>query len=105
MAAGGGIDGLCRVRGRPEAKRLMPSFSRSARVAVNSGLRRFGYSPRWVPPRALSQPAGLIEVNFPMLAAHLMLTLKQPYFVGIGANDGVTHDPLYATSGGAASWL
>jgi len=30
-----------------------------------------------------------------MLAAHLMLTTRRPYFIGIGANDGVTHDPLY----------
>jgi FkbM family methyltransferase len=30
-----------------------------------------------------------------MLAAQLMLTTTRPYFIGIGANDGVTHDPLY----------
>jgi FkbM family methyltransferase len=95
MRAAGWIKGLCCVRVRLQVKHVMPSFSRGARVAVNSGLRRFGYSPRWVPPRALSQPARLIEVNFQMLAAHLMLTMKEPYFVGIGANDGVTHDPLY----------
>jgi FkbM family methyltransferase len=36
-----------------------------------------------------------VEVDFSMLAAHLMLTTRRPYFIGIGANDGVTHDPLY----------
>jgi FkbM family methyltransferase len=30
-----------------------------------------------------------------MLAAQLMLGTARPYFIGIGANDGVTHDPLY----------
>jgi FkbM family methyltransferase len=34
-------------------------------------------------------------MNFAMLAAHLMLKTARPYFIGIGANDGVTHDPLY----------
>ena len=48
-----------------------------------------------VSPCVLSRPGKMVEVNFAMLAAHLMLTTKRPYFIGIGANDGVTHDPLY----------
>jgi hypothetical protein len=73
---------------------LISSLSKGARDAVNSWLRQSGYSLRWVPPRVLSRLAS-IEVNFSMLAAHLMLTTAKPYFIGIGANDGVTHDPLY----------
>jgi len=70
-------------------------LSNGARASLNSRVRRLGYSLRWLPPRALSWPDQTIEINFSFLAAHLMLTTKQPYFIGIGANDGVTHDPLY----------
>jgi FkbM family methyltransferase len=48
-----------------------------------------------MPPAVLSRPGRVVEIDFSMAAAHLMLTTKRPYFIGIGANDGVTHDPLY----------
>src|SRR5664279_1658362 len=70
-------------------------LSKSLRDGLNSRLRELGYSLRWMPSRVLSRPEQMIEVNFSLLAAHLMLTTKKPYFIGIGANDGVTHDPLY----------
>ncbi len=70
-------------------------LSKGMRDVLNSWLRKLGYSLRWVPPRVLARPDQAIEVDFPMLAAHLMLTTRVPYFIGIGANDGVTHDPLY----------
>jgi FkbM family methyltransferase len=62
---------------------------------LNSRLRQLGYSLKWLPPRVLSRPDHAIDVDFSVLAAHLMLTTARPYFIGIGANDGVTHDPLY----------
>jgi hypothetical protein len=65
------------------------------REALNSKLRQHGYALRWMPPRAFLQANLTIEVGFSLLAAHLMLTTPEPYFIGIGANDGVTHDPLY----------
>jgi len=74
---------------------MISRFSKYARDALNSGLRQFGYSLRWLPPRVLSSPDQTVEVDFSLLAAHLMLTTPRPYFIGIGANDGVTHDPLY----------
>jgi FkbM family methyltransferase len=74
---------------------MISQLSKGVRDALNSRLRKLGYSLRWMPPRVLSQPDQTIEVDFSMLAAHLMLTTKRPYFIGIGANDGVTHDPLY----------
>jgi FkbM family methyltransferase len=73
----------------------MATISKLARDALNSRLRRYGYLLRWVPPRALWPSDRTIELGFPLVAAHLMLTVPQPYFIGIGANDGVTHDPLY----------
>lgn len=70
-------------------------ISKFVRNAVNSHLSKLGYSLRWMPPAVLSRPNQLVEVDFSMLAAQLMLTTRRPYFIGIGANDGVTHDPLY----------
>jgi len=74
---------------------MVSQLSTRGRDALNSWLYRRGYSLRWLPPRVLSHPDHTLEVNFSILAAHLMLTTKRPYFIGIGANDGVTHDPLY----------
>jgi len=54
-----------------------------------------GYSLRWYPPRLLKDGQRRLQVEFPHLAAHLMLRQPDVYFVGIGANDGVTHEPLY----------
>ena len=70
-------------------------LSEGPRNVLNSRLRKRGYSLRWMPPAVLSRPDQTVEVDFSMLAAHLMLTTRRPYFIGIGANDGVTHDPLY----------
>ncbi len=70
-------------------------LSKCVHDVLNSQLRKFGYLLRWLPPAVLSQPDRTIEIDFAMLAAHLMLTTRRPYFIGIGANDGVTHDPLY----------
>jgi FkbM family methyltransferase len=74
---------------------MLSWLSTGARNVLNSRLRKLGYSLSWMPPRVLSQPNQTVEVNFSILAAHLMLTTTRPYFIGIGANDGVTHDPLY----------
>jgi FkbM family methyltransferase len=65
------------------------------RAALNGQLRDCGYALKWMPAVALRQSDRVIDVNFAMLAAHLMLSQPEPYFIGIGANDGITHDPLY----------
>ena len=70
------------------------SLADLVRNPANRWLRQRGYALKWLPPRVTTLGMGL-DVNFEMLAAHLMLTTPQPSFVGIGANDGVTHDPLY----------
>jgi len=74
---------------------MIASIRGGIREALNSRLRQRGYSLRWMPRRVLSQANLTIEVGFSLLAAHLMLVTPRPYFIGIGANDGVTHDPLY----------
>lgn len=74
---------------------MFPALSNVARRTVNESLRRRGYLLRWLPPRALSGENKPIDVTFPLLAAHLMLATPKPYFINIGANDGVTIDPIY----------
>lgn len=74
---------------------MISRLSKRSRDAANSQLHRHGYSLKWTPPRALLRSNQTVEVSFSLLAAHLMLTTPRPYFIGIGANDGVTHDPLY----------
>lgn len=63
--------------------------------ALNRVLHGRGYALTWLPPRVLASPAAGVALSFPMLAAHLMLRRPKPFFIGIGANDGVTHDPLF----------
>lgn len=65
------------------------------RGALNARMNRLGYPLRWIPPRAVSASL-VLDVDFACLAAHLMLSVPKPFFIGIGANDGVTHDPLYS---------
>lgn len=74
---------------------MISTLLKRVREAVNSRLHHLGYSLTWMPPRVFAQPNQKIEIGFSLLAAHLMLTTVRPYFIGIGANDGVTHDPLY----------
>lgn len=62
------------------------------RDALNRRLHDRGYSLRWRPPQIAGRE---LATTFDLLASHLMLTVAQPYCVGIGANDGVTHDPLH----------
>jgi FkbM family methyltransferase len=73
---------------------FLASLNRAAYAALNPPLRERGYSLTWLPPRVVRDGSQL-EVTFAMLAAQLMLTTPRPYFIGIGANDGITHDPLY----------
>jgi FkbM family methyltransferase len=83
------------VRNRlTEIEHLSPRMA-YARAALNSWLEKHGYSLKWLPPSVLLPSNRTVEIDFSLLAAHLMLTTPQPYFINIGANDGVTHDPLY----------
>jgi FkbM family methyltransferase len=71
------------------------SISKQVKKVFNEKMQELGYALKWTPPGMIAKPGRLIDVDFPMLAAHLMLTTPHPYFIGIGANDGVTHDPIY----------
>ncbi|GGC41167.1 hypothetical protein GCM10011504_19540 [Siccirubricoccus deserti] len=73
----------------------MSGIMHRMRTLLNTQLGRRGYSLKWRPPHLLSSRDQVIELSFATLAAHLMLTTPRPFFIGIGANDGVTHDPIF----------
>lgn len=74
---------------------MMSVIVNRSRSAVSTALLRRGFPMKWAPPQALLPDHRMLSVDFQMLAAHLMLTVPKPFFIGIGANDGVTHDPIY----------
>ncbi len=54
-----------------------------------------GYRISWVPPIIMERPQAELRLSVEFAIAHLMLSKKDIYFVQIGANDGVTNDPMH----------
>ena len=71
------------------------SILKNMRELFNKKIKKYGYTTKWMPPNVVATPDKVIDVDFAMLSAQLMLAIPRPYFIGIGANDGVTHDPIY----------
>lgn len=65
-------------------------FSRFERLAS-----KIGYELTWKPPLLLSDQNAALTFDLEFVIAHLMLAKKNLYFLQIGANDGVTVDPLH----------
>lgn len=53
-----------------------------------------GYRIRWDPP-LLQNPDAELPLDLEFIVAHLMLRKKDIFFIQIGANDGVSADPVY----------
>jgi FkbM family methyltransferase len=58
-------------------------------------LRRRGYRITWVPPIMNSNQEAELPFEIEFVIAHLLLKKTDIFFVQIGANDGVSNDPLY----------
>lgn len=54
-----------------------------------------GYSVQWLPQSLLSDEAARVPISLEFFAGHLMLFQPKPVFVEIGANDGVSNDPVF----------
>jgi FkbM family methyltransferase len=80
FAAGGRVLGLIRS--------IYSRFERAARDR--------GYRITWAPRTVVNNMADR-ELGFDLefVVAHLMLRKKDIFFIQIGANDGITNDPLY----------
>jgi FkbM family methyltransferase len=62
---------------------------------ANELLARFGYRLRWYPPKLLADWHRHLELHFQHVAAQFMLKQKDIFFISIGANDGMTREPVY----------
>lgn len=54
-----------------------------------------GYRISWAPPTFLTQPDAELSFDLEFIIAHLMLARPSIFFIQIGANDGISNDPLY----------
>jgi FkbM family methyltransferase len=61
---------------------------------VENALTRRGYRITWAPPM-FATPDAELRFGLEFIIAHLMLTWHSIFFVQIGANDGISNDPLY----------
>jgi hypothetical protein len=62
---------------------------------ANELLARFGYRLRWYQPKLLADWHRHLELHFQHVAAQFMLKQKDIFFISIGANDGMTREPVY----------
>lgn len=68
---------------------------RSTYKKLEALARRRGYEVSWDPPALVNDPTARLELQLEHIIAHLMLTKRDLFFVEVGANDGVSNDPLY----------
>lgn len=71
------------------------SLLRSLFRQVEARLSRAGYRLRWQPQAVSGNPGCELPVSFEHLCAHLLLSKTDVVFLEIGANDGVTIDPIW----------
>lgn len=62
---------------------------------LESYLLRQGYRMSWAPSTFIRNPQSELSFELEFLIAHLMLSKPSPFFVQIGANDGISNDPLH----------
>lgn len=67
----------------------------SPTVLAKRWLASRGVAVRWISPALAQQPEQQLKIDFAMVAAHLGSCVDRPYFVNIGAHDGITFDPLW----------
>ncbi|HEU0157086.1 MAG TPA: FkbM family methyltransferase [Stellaceae bacterium] len=60
-----------------------------------NAIRPLGYRISWVPPVILSNPKAELPFELEFVIAHLLLQKDDIFFIQIGANDGISNDPLY----------
>jgi FkbM family methyltransferase len=62
---------------------------------LESGLAHTGHVLYWQPRALTNNAAAGLHASFELVCAHLLMTKPNPVFLEIGANDGVTTDPLF----------
>ncbi|MGH7153945.1 MAG: FkbM family methyltransferase, partial [Acetobacteraceae bacterium] len=72
----------------------MPNLLKRGFRGLEAIARRYGYRVSWTPPAVLKSGREL-SFDFEFAVAHLMLSRPEVFFVQIGANDGISNDPLH----------
>jgi FkbM family methyltransferase len=72
------------------SRHLMKWVFRKLEVAANHR----GYRITWAPPTLIAEPQAELAFDLEYVIAHLMLVRPSIFFIQIGANDGVTTDPI-----------
>jgi FkbM family methyltransferase len=62
---------------------------------LHNVLKRQGYSVQWLPQVMVDDEAARVPISLEFFVGHLMLFKPRPVFVEIGANDGVSNDPIF----------
>lgn len=62
---------------------------------IESLASRRGYRISWTPIALLERPNAELCFDLEYISAHFMLTHPSDFFIQIGANDGISADPLY----------
>lgn len=73
---------------------MVTDLPRRAWRRIEAALERRGYTVRWQPD-ALRHREARLEANLELVLPHLLLSVPEPFFLEIGANDGVANDPLH----------
>jgi FkbM family methyltransferase len=73
----------------------MESIFRRLYNLFEQTMRRYGYRISWVPPVMNKNPQAELPFEIEFVIAHMLLTKRDIFFIQIGANDGMTNDPLY----------
>jgi FkbM family methyltransferase len=70
------------------------NLARAAWQRAERAAAQRGYVVQWQ-PQPLHRRAARLLPELELALAHLLLAMPQPFFIEIGANDGVANDPLY----------
>jgi FkbM family methyltransferase len=63
--------------------------------SLEAWAKQRGYRVSWAPPTLTANPGAELAFDLEYVIAHLMLASPSVFFVQIGANDGISNDPLY----------
>ena len=74
---------------------MLKSLIRSQAASFERKAARFGYRLNWTPQVIIDEPDSELGFDLEFVLAHLMLRKKDIFFIQIGANDGITCDPLH----------
>lgn len=72
----------------------MPDLLKRGFRRFEAIVREYGYRVSWIPPTVLKSGREL-SFGFEFAVAHLMLSRPDVFFIQIGANDGISNDPLH----------